>query len=327
MTRLDSVGNLPDLWKEVYDLVAQVPEGRVTTYGAVAKALGDIAASRFVGLAMSLNDDIVRVPCRRVVQSDGHLGGYTGGGARKKRALLRSEGVQVSGTRVVDLDAIMFTDFRTKRPKPLEELRRRQRRLKGRLSLDRYDHEIDQIAGIDVAYDGSHAFSAMVTLDFGTLEEVDRQVTEQDSGFPYVPTYLGFREIPLIAPLMTGIPEGTVIMYDGNGILHPEGFGIASQLGVVFDVPVIGVAKKLLCGEISDRAVDGAREVVLNGKVIGHSLARTDQGRPVYISPGHQMSPGQALEIARRTLRTRIPEPVRVAHIAAETAKRGTSHK
>ena len=79
---------IPDLWKETYDLVAQVPIGRVTTYGAVAKGLGDIVASRFVGLAMSRNDDIVRVPCRRVVQSDGGIGGYTGGGPEKKIELV-----------------------------------------------------------------------------------------------------------------------------------------------------------------------------------------------------------------------------------------------
>lgn len=325
--RLESVQNLPDLWKETYDLVAQVPKGKVTTYGAVAKALGDIAASRFVGLAMSKNDDIVRVPCRRVVQSDGHLGGYTGGGALKKMSLLRKEGVEVKGMKVIDFEDVLFTDFKTKNPKPLVDIKSRQKRLKSHLVLNECKDEIERVAGIDVAYDGSRAHAAMVTLDYRTLDEVDRRVTEGDSEFPYVPTYLGFREIPLIAPLMNDIPKGTVIMYDGNGILHPEGFGIASQLGVVFDVPVVGVAKKLLCGKVSDRVVGGAREVVMDGNVIGYSLVKPGQSRPVYISPGHKVSAGQALEIARVTSRFRVPEPVRMAHIVAEAAKRGTSHK
>jgi len=325
--RLESVQDLPDLWKETYDLVAQVPKGKVTTYGAVAKALGDIAASRFVGLAMSKNDDIVRVPCRRVVQSDGHLGGYTGGGTLKKMSLLRKEGVEVKGMKVIDFENVLFTDFKTKNPKPLVEIKSRQKRLKSHLVLDECKDEIERVAGIDVAYDGSHAYAAMVTLDYRTLDEVDRRVAEEDTEFPYVPTYLGFREIPLIAPLMNDIPKGTVIMYDGNGTLHPEGFGIASQLGVVFDVPVVGVAKKLLCGRVSDRVVGGAREVVMDGNVIGYSLAKPGQRRPVYISPGHKVSPGQALEIAKVTSRFRVPEPVRMAHIVAEAAKRGTSHK
>jgi deoxyribonuclease V len=324
---LESVEDLPDLWKETYDLVAQVPKGRVTTYGAVAKALGDIAASRFVGLAMSQNDDIVRVPCRRVVQSDGHIGGYTGGGALKKRSLLREEGVEVKGTKVCNFENVLFTDFKTKSPKPLVEVKSRQKCMKSHLDLSECKDEIERIAGIDVAYDGSRAYAAMVTLDYRTLDEVDRRVTERTAEFPYVPTYLGFREIPLIAPLMNSIPKGTVIMYDGNGILHPEGFGIASQLGVVFDVPVVGVAKKLLCGKVSNRMVGRAREVVMDGNVIGYSLAMPGQSRPVYISPGHRVSLEQALEIAARTLRFRVPEPVRMAHIAAGAAKRGTSDK
>ena len=177
MTRLESVQDLPDLWKETYDLVAQVPKGKVTTYGAVAKALGDLAASRFVGLAMSKNDDIVRVPCRRVVQSDGQLGGYTGGGALKKRSLLRSEGVEVKGTKVVDFERIMFTDFETKDPKPLAELRDRQRRLKRHLVLSKCKREVERVAGVDIAYDGSRAYAAMVTLDYRNLHEVERRVT------------------------------------------------------------------------------------------------------------------------------------------------------
>jgi len=325
--RSESVQDLPDLWKETYDLVAQVPKGKVTTYGAVAKALGDIAASRFVGLAMSKNDDIVRVPCRRVVQSDGQLGGYTGGGALKKKNLLRNEGVKVNGTRIVDLESVLFTDLKIKKPKPLAELRSRQRRLRRHLVLDEFKVEIEKVAGVDVAYDGSRAYAAMVTLDYRTLKEVDRRVAEGSVDFPYVPTYLGFREIPLIAPLMNDIRKGTVIMYDGNGTLHPEGFGIASQLGVVFDVPVVGVAKKLLCGSVSDRVVDGAREVVMDGNVIGYSVAKQGQSRPIYVSPGHKVSPRQALEIAKGTMMFRVPEPVRMAHIVAEAAKRGTSHK
>ncbi len=307
--------------------MAQVPVGKVTTYGAVARALGDIAASRFVGLVMSQNDDIVRVPCRRVVQSDGRLGGYTGGGIQKKAALLREEGIRIRGTRVVDIESVLFTDFRTKAPKPLEELRDRQRRLKKHLVLKELGGHVEHVAGVDVAYEGSRAYVAMVTLDFESLEEVDRCVVVSEARFPYVPTYLGFREIPLIVPLMRGVRKGTVFMYDGNGILHPEGFGIASQMGVVFDVPVVGVAKKLLCGRISDRTVGDARPVVLGGRVVGYGLTGSGRGRPVFVSAGHRVSPKQAMEIAKATQVYRVPEPVRLAHIAAGEARRGTSHK
>lgn len=323
--RLSSCNDLPDLWKETYDLVAQVPKGRVTTYGEVAKALGDIAACRFVGLAMSRNEDIIRVPCRRVVQSDRFVGGYTGGGPEKKIQLLRKEGIEFSGSKVVDLDKILFTDFKTEYP--LRKLRRIQTDLKRHLVLTEFKKEIKFVAGIDVAYDGDHAYAALVKFDFESKEETARHVVEGKTAFPYVPTYLAFREIPVIEPLMDLVDDETVLMYDGNGVLHPEGFGITSQIGVVFDVPTIGVAKRLLCGEMSRVSSKRAIKVVLNGQLVGHALCGGQSERPVFVSPGHRVSQDQATAIVLRFLTHRVPEPTRIAHIVAESARRGTSHK
>ena len=319
------IGRLPDLWKETYDLVAQVPRGYVTTYGEVAKALGDIVASRFVGLAMSRNDDIVRVPCRRVVQSDGFVGGYTGGGPRKKIRLLREEGVRIEHNKVADLDKILFTDFKTNYP--LRKLRARQNGLRKRLILRKYEGTIDNVAGIDVAYRDDHAYASIVLFDLKTGAEVQRRVIEGDAKFPYVPTYLAFREIPVIEPLMGMIDRGTVLMFDGNGILHPEGFGVTSQIGVVFGLPTIGVAKKLLCGVVEGRAGDRIREVRCRGRLLGHAIAKAPDGRPVYVSAGHRVSSAQARDIALRFQMHRVPEPTRIAHIVAGEARRAANGK
>ena len=323
--RTDWMNTLPDLKSETYDIVAQVPEGRVTTYGEVAKALGDIVASRYVGVAMSQNDDIVRVPCRRVVQSDGFVGGYTPGGPAKKARLLRSEGIEVRDGFVVDLEKVLFRDFKTSYP--LRKLTAVQMSLKKHLVLRQLTGRISTVVGIDVAYEGEHGFAAAVSVNADTGEITTSMVVEGEARFPYVPTYLSFREIPIIKPLLESVPDGTVVMYDGNGILHPHGFGIASQLGVSFDVPTIGIAKRLLCGEISGEWKHGARPVVYKGRTIGHALARTKDSKPVFASVGHHLSKEQAVDISRSLLRHRIPEPVRLAHIAAEAARRGKSNK
>jgi deoxyribonuclease V len=322
--KVRSSGRLPDMWKAAYDLVAQVPEGMVTTYGEVAKALGDIAASRFVGLAMSRNEDIVRVPCRRVVQSNGTLGGYTGGLGEKKR-MLRREGIRISGDKIVDFQHVLFTDFKTNHP--LARLRARQRTLKKRLVIKDQSQAAELVAGIDVAYRNEHAFAAMVTFDLRTRVEVDRAVVEGEVQFPYIPTYLAFREIPVIKPLMELVDDSTVVMYDGNGTLHPEGFGIASQVGVEFNVPTIGVAKKLLCGIVRGTSGRPHHPIVFDGRVVGHAIMTGQMGNPVYVSPGHRISRESAVEIASRFLKHRIPEPTRVAHIVAGAARRGTNNK
>ena len=320
-----SLRNLPDMLEETFNLVSQVPRGMVTTYGEVARALGDVVASRYVGLAMSLNEDIVRVPCRRVIRSDGSLGGYTGGGPRKKARLLKEEGVNVRDDVVVDFERILFKDFKTRHP--LAGLRERQRRLKAGLSVKDRKVRVERVAGVDVAYKDGRAFAALVVFDIESGDEVERHVVERTASFPYIPTYLAFREMPVIAPLFEHVDDRTVVMYDGNGVLHPEGFGIASQVGVSFGLPTIGVAKKLLCGEVSRATRSRQSEVKLNGKVIGLAMSARRSTNPVYVSIGHMVSLRTAKSIVERFSKHRIPEPTRQAHAAAESARRGTNHK
>ena len=319
------IGRVPDLWKATYDLVSQVPVGRVTTYGLVARALGDVVASRFVGFAMSQNDDIVRVPCRRVVQSDGGVGGYTGGGPEKKAALLRGEGVDVVDGKVRGLDRVLFSEFVS--DEPLRELRERQRALKDMVRVPRADIDVRYVAGVDVAYKAEHAFAVAAVFDCGTGKMVDCIIREDDASFPYVPTYLAFRELPLVSSLVRDMPKGTVLMYDGNGLLHPEGMGIATHAGVTFAIPTIGVAKSLLCGRRGRPRGNGVTPISFGGRTVGYEMARKGSSRPVYVSVGHGISPRQTLDVVRGFLRYRVPEPTRTAHILACRECQGKSHK
>lgn len=77
---------------EVYEILLNIPIGMVSTYGDLAKALGNPAASRQVGRILSKNPNPIVVPCHRVVKSDGKLGGYAFGTSKKKK-LLEDEGI------------------------------------------------------------------------------------------------------------------------------------------------------------------------------------------------------------------------------------------
>ena len=79
---------------KVKSVVANIPKGSVMTYSEVATAAGAPRAARAVANVMAANYD-PKVPCHRVIRSDGNLGGYNRGGIEKKRAILRSEGVSV----------------------------------------------------------------------------------------------------------------------------------------------------------------------------------------------------------------------------------------
>lgn len=323
--RPSSISNIPDMWCSTYDAVSQVPLGRVTTYGHVARALGDVVASRFVGLAMSVNDDVVRVPCRRVVQSDGSLGGFTGGGPKRKATLLEAEGVRVSDGKVVEFDRLLFTDFVS--DSPLRALRARQRALKRLAKVPKTAIDVRYVAGLDVAYASKRGFAAAAVFDYSSGELVSQFVHEAEAVFPYIPTYLAFRELPLVSSLMEELPDRTVLIYDGNGMLHPEGMGIATHAGVEFGLPTIGVAKSLLCGTRGEPRPDGAVPIYANDRVAGFELLSPSSEKPVYVSVGHGIGQMQSLDVVRRFLRHRVPEPTRMAHLIAERARRGTTHK
>ncbi len=78
--------------EDVYSMLLTIPKGKVSTYGDLAKALGNPAASRHVGRILSNNPNPIKVPCHRVVLSNGKIGGYAFG-TQKKKELLQNEGV------------------------------------------------------------------------------------------------------------------------------------------------------------------------------------------------------------------------------------------
>lgn len=86
--------------EKVYEIVRKIPRGKVATYGQVAEMTGHPGASRAVGAMISKNTDPEKVPCHRVVASDGSLTGYAFGGISSKKDVLEKEGVSFVGNKV-----------------------------------------------------------------------------------------------------------------------------------------------------------------------------------------------------------------------------------
>ncbi len=76
---------------DVYDLLLKIPLGKISTYGDLAKALGHPSASRVIGRILGNNPNPIKVPCHRIVKSDGKLGGYRYGTEIKKTCLKKKE--------------------------------------------------------------------------------------------------------------------------------------------------------------------------------------------------------------------------------------------
>jgi deoxyribonuclease V len=205
-----------------------------------------------------------------------------------------------------------------------EDLLALQRELAKRVEIrDRWE-PLKAVAGVDVAYAGERAFAATVVLEYPSLREKEERVLEGRTEFPYLPGLLSFREAgPLCQVLEKVKTPFQVLLVDGQGIAHPRGIGLASHLGVLLDLPTIGVAKRLLCGTVRRRGEDPPR-IWYRDRTVGYALQTKAGTRPLYISPGHRVSLETTLEIVRNCLgEHKLPEPLRRAHLLAAEARRG----
>ena len=139
--------------------------------------------------------------------------------------------------------------------------------------------------------------------------------------FPYIPGLLSFREAPLILAAceqLDLIPD--LVLVDGQGIAHPRRFGLASHLGLFLNIPTIGCAKSLLCGahEIPDSEPGNYAEIIDKSEIIGAALRTKPGVKPVYVSIGHKIDLETAIRWVMNCCRGyRLPEPARLAHLAA----------
>lgn len=179
------------------------------------------------------------------------------------------------------------------------------------------------VAGVDISApdkDGK-ARAAVVVLKYPELEMVELKVVMERLPFPYIPGLLAFRELPIILAALEKLEkEPQLLLADGQGLAHPRRFGIACHLGLWLERPTIGCAKSILLGNHGPLGeAQGSRaELWDRGEVVGAAV-RTRQGvTPVYVSIGHFICLEAAIEwVLHLTRRHRLPEPLRLAHLAA----------
>lgn len=199
-----------------------------------------------------------------------------------------------------------------------------QTKLAPQLITDGEPSDIRLVAASDVAFvDRPYrrrptlARAAVVLLSYPELELVEQHVIECPTEFPYVPGLLSFREIPALSLAFEQLERRPDLLFvDGQGRAHPRRFGIASHLGLLLDVPTIGVAKSRLIGEHAEPSPERGASAPLTheGETIGAVLRTRDGVKPLYVSIGHRISLAAAVNwTLRLCTRYRLPEPIRLA--------------
>ncbi|XP_035198213.1 endonuclease V isoform X1 [Oxyura jamaicensis] len=230
-------------------------------------------------------------------------------------------------------------------PAMLRRWAREQARLKGGVveeDTEEWQKEpsfagLERVGGVDLSYikgDDSRACASLVVLSYPGLEVLYEDCQMVAVSAPYVAGFLAFREVPFLVEAVQRVQQEEprlkpqVLLVDGNGLLHHRGFGVACHLGVLTDLPCIGVAKNLL--QVDGLARDELhREQIrslqrggdtfpltgTSGSVLGMALRSCNSSKPLYISVGHRVCLDTAVRLVQTCCRYRIPEPIRQADI------------
>ncbi|XP_074642585.1 endonuclease V-like [Tubulanus polymorphus] len=203
------------------------------------------------------------------------------------------------------------------------------------------------VAGVDLSFvkgDNVTACACLVVLGYPDLQEVYSNCSPVKLTAPYIPGFLAFREVNFLVDEVNRLKRmkpqyvPDVVLVDGNGLLHPKEFGLACHLGVLIDIPCIGVGKALFhVGGLEKNAEhmskiqkmekggDTFRLVSDSGRVLGMALRSCESTtNPIYVSVGHKISLETATLLVEKCCKHRIPEPVRQADMKSREYLRVT---
>lgn len=195
-----------------------------------------------------------------------------------------------------------------------------QQQLRSQVITTDHFGAVNYVAGVDVGFEagGTVTRAAVAVLTYPELELHESAIARCPTQFPYIPGLLSFREIPAVLQALAQLQTTPdLLLCDGQGLAHPRRCGIACHLGLLVNLPSIGVAKSRLVGNHAELPIDkGSRQPLIDrGEVIGTVLRTRTKTNPLYISIGHRISLDSAIAyVLGCTTRYRLPETTRWAH-------------
>ena len=202
-------------------------------------------------------------------------------------------------------------------PKDILEAKKIQDVLRKRVKIIPLKKTPEIIAGVDAAFAGDKIVAVATLYEYPELKHLHDASSIEKIRFPYIPGMLSFREGHAIVNAVKRLNiKPDVILFDGQGIAHPKGIGIASHIGVILDISTIGCAKSRLVGEFKepDTTRGSMAYLYYKGMKVGAVLRTRSNVRPVFVSPGHMIDIDSSIEIVMKCVsKYRIPEPLRRA--------------
>lgn len=211
----------------------------------------------------------------------------------------------------------------------LEKLIKIQKEIATQVKIKKTNiNKIKNILAFDISFDGNKGYCCGIVLD-RNLNILEEKYLKKQITFPYIPTFLAFREIDLILKVFKKIKSDIdLVLIDGNGILHPRKCGIATHFGVMAKKPTIGVSKSYLFGDYQEPKNKKFSYCYVYNKekeVIGIAFRTKENTKPIFISIGNLIDLSSSIKIIKKLItKYRIPQPLRLAHIKSNNFKKKT---
>ncbi len=176
------------------------------------------------------------------------------------------------------------------------------------------------VAGLDIGFQEKNTITraAVAVLTYPDLQLVEHVVDHRPTSFPYVPGLLSFREAPAALDALAKLEiRPDLLLCDGQGLAHPRRFGLACHIGLLADIPAVGVAKTRLIGQHEPvlESRGSWQPLWHEGEMVGAVLRTRTNVKPVYVSIGHRISLETAIDyVMACTPKYRLPETTRWAH-------------
>jgi deoxyribonuclease V len=197
--------------------------------------------------------------------------------------------------------------------------------LRRKVQIVSQKRKIQCIAAVDAAFHDDKIIAIASLYEYPELRHIKDTFSVKKIQFPYITGLLSFREGPaLIDALKKLLIKPDLILFDGQGIAHPKGIGIASHIGVILKIRTIGCAKSRLIGDYVEPDVRKGSWSYLYHKAVkvGVVLRTRNNVKPVFVSPGHMIDIHSSRKIVMRCISAyRIPEPLRRADCLSKRLK------
>lgn len=193
----------------------------------------------------------------------------------------------------------------------LFELKKEQYKLAQKIQLNDVFTKPKTIAGTACIQLKDKILACIVVCEFPSMKILENSTYLLHNPLPYHQDFTAYREMPALIEAYNKLnQEPDLLLVEGEGILHPRKFGIASHLGLALNKSTIGVQDKLIIGNLQNG------KITINQEIVGFEIKSREHSKPIYISPGHLITLGTTLNLLTQTIQHphKMPEPIHLAH-------------